>query len=293
MYGTIYPIGMQPPWPTPLLGFVFMGELVDGLGKKLFGDEWSTADLLAQPVRVESPVPPFDAGKAQHTGGRSFGNGGYHGGPRISAEEALRLREQNHEAFRSEVATRIAKAEAHNAWAAAAMERAQRVRSDIVRAAAWEGLDCRYQDGDTGELRPIPASVWTLPHAPYFLNDGRVPPGDWKLGREPGRSSPIFVRVGLSADDGPAIHNVEQPDSTGATTPKTGRKKGSGNYASDPSIAAQVIELCDSGEYSGPTRLTRAIKSLVAIIEPEHMDDENKIKRIRRRVLKDRNDLRE
>lgn len=64
-----------------------------------------------------------------------------------------------------------------------------------------------------------------------------------------------------------------------------GRIKGQGNYASDHLIVDRVVALCRADSSPRSAKVRHYIKTLITDIEPTHLDDESKIKRIRRAVL--------
>ena len=69
-----------------------------------------------------------------------------------------------------------------------------------------------------------------------------------------------------------------------------GRPRGTG-YPEDKAIVRRVIRLCDSGQFPGPASVTHAIQSIIDEIEPRSGGPDswpNKIRRIRKKVLKER-----
>ena len=74
---------------------------------------------------------------------------------------------------------------------------------------------------------------------------------------------------------------------TVAPASKSGRKKGQDTYAGDARIVERIISLCDDGGLTLP----KAINQMVPEMEPTHLDDASKKKRIRPKVLALRPDL--
>ncbi|HEX8382858.1 MAG TPA: hypothetical protein VF592_05720 [Sphingomonas sp.] len=173
--------------------------------------------------------------------------------------------------------------------------------------ATWEVELVRTEERDVD----IPADIWSrLLGPPDALSEV------WSSGTLPihphgphgERGKLCGVRVGRarlelfagplrqpSATNQPAQSDVTYEVATDAQQPltaKPGRPLGTGQYASDAGIVAQVIASCDDGQFTGDARVRRAIKSVLAMIEPPVGGDEGKIKRIRNKVLAVRPDLR-
>lgn len=205
----------------------------------------------------------------------------------------------------------------------AAMEmviRDQAVNSKLVEAitlkdaTAAEALHSEKQLADGATIRSANeagqelflAAIANKVKARGVLDGGsrrkKIKGNDWADGRLVLRHGELRIGVDTVArawkmllfDTASVVAAFPQSTSRQEISKRPGRPKKTGNYPSDDAIVLRIISLCDDGKFSGKSRVTRAIKSMIPEIEPTNLGpeaDAGKTRRLRERIKTERPDL--
>jgi hypothetical protein len=170
----------------------------------------------------------------------------------------------------------------------------------FILAGLQSGIPSFLQIPSSGRYAQIPRAYWEQfqPTSPVpVLFEGRpqaVGHEDEMIGQPVviwnGSIEPIMMITGdLAKKMGGIPTPAVASEPLIAERARRGRSPGSFNYQSDPAIIAKVIRLCEDGEFTGPSRITAAVRSLLP--EIDGTSDDSKLRRVAEAAKKLRPDL--